>query len=179
MDEPSTSTRAVPMYVDRPSVHTGPVTTLDQTMCGADQQTPTRAVRAITVAGHVVQANALRLLLSMTPDINVISAEADVAHARSAIVRARPDVVVLECADADLQRFRAVMDLQLAMPQMGFVLILTNRIGTAPRQPPVDRAVLVLPAQFSLADLLSAVRTVAAPAWLNWDGIELRTPVAV
>lgn len=115
----------------------------------------------------------------MTPEISVISAESDVVAARDAIIRARPDVVVLECADANLRRFRAVLDLQLAMPKLGFVIILTNHIGTAARQPPVDRAVLVLPAQFSLADLLSSVMSVTASAWLNWDGTEMRVPVAI
>lgn len=179
MDDPSRSTRAVPMYCRRPSGHTRHVTTLAATIRRAHRQAPSRTITAITVAGHRVQANALRLLLSTTPDVDVISAESDVASAREAIVRARPDVVVLQCADDDLRRFRAVLDLQLAMPKMGVVLILTNHTGTTAGRPPVDRAVLVLPAQFSLGDLLSSVTSVAARAWLNWDLTETRVPVAI
>lgn len=179
INAPSRPTRAVPMYGRPPSGHTGSVTTFAPTICRTDQHQQARAVAVITVAGHLVQADALRQLLSMSPEIDVISAESDVVAARDAIIRTRPDVVVLECAHADLRRFRSVLDLQLAMPTLGFVIILTNHAGTTARQPPVDRAVLVLPAQFSFADLLAAVTSVAAPAWLDWDGTELLTPVAV
>lgn len=167
------------MYCKLPFHHTRHVSSVASSTFAREGRAPPRTVTAITVADRVVQVNALRLLLSMTSEIDVLSSETDAATARDAIIRSRPDVVVLECTDDGLRRFRSVLDLQLAMPKMGFVLILSNRTGTTPRRPPVDRAMLVLPAQFSLADLLSSVTSVAASAWLNWDGTELQVPVAI
>jgi DNA-binding NarL/FixJ family response regulator len=118
-------------------------------------------VRAVAVAEHAMQANALALLLSTSPEVDVLAAEIRVENARATILRTRPDVVVLRSTDVSLGKFRSIFDLQLDMPEVGFVLVLENRSGCSARRAPVARAITVLPADFSLAELLTSVADVA------------------
>jgi hypothetical protein len=118
-------------------------------------------VRAITVAEQAIQANALALLVGTSPQVEVIASEIRVDSARATIERRRPDVVVIQTSDPMLFRFRRLFDLQLEMPELGFVIILDNRTGGSARRAPFHRAMVVLPAEFSLAALLSSVMLVA------------------
>jgi hypothetical protein len=117
-------------------------------------------VRAIAVAEQAIHAHALARLLGTSRDIEVVAAEIMIDNARATIVRTRPDVVVVRTSDAMLHRFREVFDLQLEMPEIGFVVVLDNRAGGSARRAPFHRAMVVLPADFSLAALLSSVTTV-------------------
>jgi hypothetical protein len=136
-----------------------------------------RPLRVMAASEQAVRANALGLLLSTCPQIDMVGTSVGVEDARSAALRLRPDVVVVSVAVDGLTRFRRVFDLQLDIPEMGFVMVLADRSGASVRQPPVNRAVLVLPAEFSLADLVSSVIDVASIGCRVNDPQDLRVPV--
>ena len=118
-------------------------------------------VRAITVSEQAVHSNALALLLGTSPQIDVVASETRVRTARTAIVRTRPDVVVIRTSDSNLYRFRRLFDLHLEMPDLGFVIVLDEETDGSVQRALLHWATVVLPAEFSLAALLSAVMTAA------------------
>jgi DNA-binding NarL/FixJ family response regulator len=118
-------------------------------------------VRAITVSEQAVHANALALLLGTSAQIDVVASETRVKAARTAILRSHPDVVVIRTSESNLYLFCRLFDLQRELPELGFVIVLDEETGGSARRAPLHRATVVLPADFSLAALLSSVMSAA------------------
>lgn len=138
-----------------------------------------RRVRAIIVAEHGVQANALALLLATDPAIDVVSSEGFVERARTAILREAPDVVVIHSTDSQLCRFSRLLDLRLALPDLGFVVVPGDLSGRALRRVRVDRAVAFLPTHFVLDDLLSSVGVMGRATAADHDRDYISVPIAI